>query len=451
MKRAFLFALVGVLATAMLAGCGTKNPSTTTPTAGASQVVMTMGDAPADRVIAFALTINNMTLTGGSNPPVVTTPTRIEFVRNAGTFQPLVSAQVASGTYTGASISVSSPQVVAIDTTTRQPVTLTAALSTSTVNVTFNNPLTINNATAEVNFDLDLANSVTISGTTATINPVFHVSSKIVHDQDNDDLQDIRGVVSSVMAPGFTVTSPQMLNMFNFTTNSNTKFEGITGLSQLSVGMIIEVDAQVQSDGTLLAKRIDADEDSDNGLAIEGFTTSITGNPATQFRMIEQFDSSMVSALLNILGIGDTITVNVGSSTTFNVSDTDVLSLSGLNVSFDAADLGMAQRVEASASNQAMLQATGLVLTADRVRLLQQTLNGTVSNASGNTFTLTVAPDSAFALLSGQTTLTVETVGGTQEDLPVSDTAAVTVRGLLFFSGTAQTYTLVVSHVEQQQ
>jgi hypothetical protein len=412
-------------------------------------MMVAMGDAPSDRVIAFALTINTMTLTGGTNPTVISTPTQIEFVRNAGTFQPLVTASIAAATYTGATITVSNPKIVAVDTTTHLPVQLTAALSSNTVNVTFANPLVITGNAVEADFDLDLANSVTISGNTATINPVFHVSTKIVHDQDNDDFQDVHGAVTSVMSQSFSVASRDMNQIFTFTTDGNTRFEGITGLSQLTAGRIVEVDAQVQSDGSLLAKRVEVEEDSDDGVETEGFITAVTGKPATQFTLNNEFDSSPIAALLNLLGIGTGITVNVGSNTTFSVSDSSQINLSSSSVTFDANDIGKAQRVEAGAMHEGEFQQLGMTLTADRVRLLQQSLNGTVSNLNGSTFTLTMAGDSAFALLSGQTTVTVQTQSNTQEDGTVANGAAVRVRGLLFFNGSTQTYTLVASHVSQ--
>lgn len=449
MKRLAVLVTCSVLSVLFLAGCGMNNTSKTT--AGSSQLMVTMGDAPSDRVIAFALTINTMTLTGGSNPSVITTPTQIEFVRNAGTFQPLVTASIPSGTYTGASISVSSPVVVAIDTVTHLPVQLTAALSSSTINVTFNSPLMVSATTAEADFDLDLANSVTISGNTATINPVFHVSTKIVHDQDNDDFHDVRGVVTQVSAPNFMVASRQMNQIFSFSTDANTQFDGISGLSQLSAGMIVEVDAQVQSDGSLLAKRVRVDEDSDDGVQAEGFITAVTGNPASSFTLDNEFGSGPIAALLNLLGIGTGVTVNLNSNTNFSVSDGDEINTSGLSVNFDAAHLGKAQRVSAGTMNQGSFQAVPLSLTADRVRLLQQTLDGTVSNMSGSSFTLTAASDSAFALLTGQSTVTVDTVSNTQDDMPVANGNSVRVRGLLFFNGSTQTYTLVASHISQQQ
>jgi Domain of unknown function (DUF5666) len=450
MRRPLLLTVATVPLILMVTGCG-MNSSKTMQTG--SQLVVTMGDAPSDRIIAFALTVNSMTLTGGSNPTIISTPTEIEFVRNAGTFQPLVTAKIDAATYTGATIMVSNPQVVAIDTITHLPVQLTAALSTNTVNVTFASPLTIRSSMVETAFDLDLANSVTISGNTATINPVFHVSTKIVRDQDNDEVRDVRGVVTNISAPNFTIASRQMDQMFTFATDSNTMFQGITGLSQLSAGMIVEVDAQMQSDGSFLAKRVEVDEDSDDGLELEGFITAVTGNPATQFMLNNEFGSGPIAALLNLLGIGSGVTVNVSSTTTFSVADNAEINPSGLSVSFDAGNIGKAQRVQAGAMHQASFQPSGFVLAADRVRLLQQSLGGTVSNLSGSTpgtFTLTMAADSAFTLLAGnQTTVTVQVLSTTREDTMVGNGASVRVRGLLFFNGSTQTYTLVASRISQ--
>jgi len=450
MKHVVWVTVSSILLLLLAAGCGTSGSNTTS---GSGQLMVTMGDAPTDRIIAFGLTVNSMTLMGGGNPTVISSPTPIEFVRNAGTFQPLVTAKLSAGTYTGATIMVSNPKVVAIDTITHIPVMLTATLSATSVNVTFNNPLVISSGTVEADFDLDLANSVTINGTTATINPVFHVSSKIVRDQDQDDFKDVHGAVVSVTPPNFSIASREMAEMLTFATDSNTTFQGITGLSQLSAGMIVEVDAQMQSDGTLLAKRVEVEEDSDDGMEVDGFISSVTGTPATQFTLDNDFELGPIAALFDVLGIGTDTTVNVTSTTTFSVADTDAVNLTGLAVTFDANNLGKAQRVDVAAMHQAAFSMTGLVLTADHVRLRQQSLQGTISNFSGSTpgtFTLTVASDSAFALLTGQTTLTVQLLSGTSEDVTVANGGAVRVRGLLFFNGSTKTYTLVASHVGQQ-
>lgn len=460
MKHVVSVTVSSIFLVLLIAGCGSGSKTSTS----AGQMVVAMGDSPTDGIIAFSLTINSMTLMGGSNPTVISSPTQVEFVRNAGTFQPIVTVNLAAATYTGATLMLSNPKVVSIDPTTHLPTMLTATVSTSTVNVTFDNPLIVSGSSVETDFDLDLANSVTISGTTATINPVFHVSAKVLNNGQSN-FKDVHGTVTSVTAPTFMIASREMTTMLTITTDSNTVFEGITGISQLTAGMIVEVDAQTQSDGSLLAKRVEVDENNNDGVDVEGFVTTVTGTPATHFTLSDGFDFGPIASLLNLLGIGTSITVNIGSTTTLssadcmgaafcnNSSNSDFgnINLSGLSVSFDANNLGKAQRVDVL-SNQRMFSLSGVTLTADSVRLRQQSVAGTVSNFSGSTpgtFTLTVASDSAFAQLSGQTTLTVQLVNGTQEDMTVANGGAVRVRGLLFFSGSGQTYTLVASHVSQ--
>jgi len=82
----------------------------------------------------------------------------------------------------------------------------------------------------------------------------------------------------------------------------------------------------------------------------------------------------------------------------------------------------------------------GTSLTAERVKLEQQALSGTVSALTGGaptTLTLTVPSDSAFAILSGTTTIKVLWQPGTDVSNlshPLINGDKVRVRGLVFFS-----------------
>src|SRR5690606_38545761 len=113
-----------------------------------------------------------------------------------------------------------------------------------------------------------------------------------------------------------------------------------------------------------------------------------------------------------------TTTVNIGDSTTFAI---DALNVDLANLPFtprfDRANVSAGQRVEALSTSQWM-QGGGMhgmtgggTLTATSVRLAQQGLRGTVSgytpSGSEATFVLTVPADSAFAKLTGKTSVTV--------------------------------------------
>ena len=80
------------------------------------------------------------------------------------------------------------------------------------------------------------------------------------------------------------------------------------------------------------------------------------------------------------------------------------------------------------------------------MKLEQQALVGTVSSfvsgSSGSTFVLTVDADSAFAVLSGSTTVNVTVLPATQVKSGVTlppdpATSKIRVRGLVFFDGSA--------------
>jgi hypothetical protein len=107
------------------------------------------------------------------------------------------------------------------------------------------------------------------------------------------------------------------------------------------------------------------------------------------------------------------------------------------NFPFDGSTVHTGQRVEIE-SHSAM---SGNSAVAEKVKLQQQALSGTVSGLSGTaptTFTLTVASDSAFAMLSGSTSVTLCWQPGTDlHNLPhaLTNGDAVRVRGLLFFTG----------------
>src|SRR5262249_17302058 len=139
-------------------------------------------DAVNDQIVKFELTVSSITLTGANGTPstsnLLSGPAEVEFSHEAASFELLSLAHIPPGTYSGATMTVSNPEAVAI--IAGIPTKLTAPLSSATVNVTFSPNITIGTSPAFLNFDLDLANSVTISGTNATVSPKFNVSVSTV-------------------------------------------------------------------------------------------------------------------------------------------------------------------------------------------------------------------------------------------------------------------------------
>jgi hypothetical protein len=438
MKRVFLFTLLSVVFALLLTGCGGGN-NTTTTTAGAGNATIQTGDAASDAIASFEMTISSITLTGVS--PTATTgnllskTAEVEFTHQAGTMEPLTLANVPQGTYNGATLTITGAQVVVINGTT--PAKVPATLSSNTVTVSFAN-ITVGSSPLFINFDLDLANSVTLNGsptiTSATVTPKFNVTSTTTppaggeagEDHNDGEMDDVHGTVKSISAPNFTITTNS--TDITFATDSNTRFkDGLTQLSDLKVGDIVEVDAITKSDGSHLATKVER-EGGQNGEEVEGLISALD-NPLTTITIVHQMDSTGTS------NSPVTVPVSVNSSTVYSVR-TDKLNITP--PAFDATHIGKGQRIEADSSGNAS------PILATKVKLREQALIGTVAatpapTASG--FTLTVSSTSAFGSLSGVTSVPVTFANGATLKVTPTAGATIRVRGLLFFN--AGSYSMI--------
>jgi Domain of unknown function (DUF5666)/Domain of unknown function (DUF4382) len=457
LARLWFFAVPSVLAATALIwiACGSGGNGGFTAGGALTATQLKIGDAPADGVAAFELTINSISLTpsaGGTPVTILSTPTRVELTHTSGTFEPLAVANIPAGSYSSASIAVSDAEVVIINPATGQPQQLTAVLGSPTLTVNLNPAVTISPTASVLVFDLDLANSLVINGGVATVTPVFAIRVSTVaaqnqQDDENGEIEDVTGVVTGVSGSTFTISLPQGASPLTFATNSATLFDPpLTNLASIQAGMVLEVDAVTQTNGTLLATKVEADVEVANGLELEGFVTSVTGTPATQFQMVVQESASPVA---NPPSPGTVLTVNIASNTNFRIDDSHI-DLSGLNFTFDTTSLRPGQSVEVDVEPP-----IGAPPTAKKVILKRQALNGTISNltttgATTATFTLTVdAAFSAFALVSNQATLTVFRQPGTElKNLTaLSNGQPVRVRGLVFFDTATSSFTMVAGRI----
>ncbi|HWS18672.1 MAG TPA: DUF5666 domain-containing protein, partial [Candidatus Elarobacter sp.] len=324
-------------------------------------------------------------------------------------------------------ISVTSAEVVVINGTT--PAKVPATITGGTVTVTFPN-ITVTASPLFLNFDLDLAGSVVLNGTpitSATITPKFNVTSAATppagnegnEDHDNGELEDVHGSVKSIAAPNFTITTKT--TDITFATDTNTKFkDGITQLSDLKVGDIVEVDGVTKSDGSKLASKVER-EGNQSGEEAEGLISALD-NPLTKITIVHQVDSTGTS------NSPVTVDIGVNSSTVYSVR-ADKLNITA--PAFDATHIGKGQRIEADSSTNTT------TLLATKVKLREQALIGTVAASPAPTtsgFTITISPTSAFGTLSGATSVAVTFANGaTLKTTPVAG-ATIRARGLVFFN-----------------
>jgi len=459
-KAAMFFAVIAAL---ILAGCGGGGTSATTqpPSQPGSsqpsttQVQVNLGDSPADQLVAFSMTINSMSMTksAGGTVQVVSAPMSIEMTHLMGTMQPLGMVAVPQGTYNSATMSIGSTVVSYMD-----PVSRTMKQKTMngpfTATMNFNPAITVGTSPMALNMDMNMGMSVSIDGSgNVTFTPSVTCSTGAMGsgnglDPEHGGMQHVVGSVSSTSTGSFSMSTMMGAQTLTFQVNSSTVFQGgLSGMGMMGSGMIVNVDAVMQSDGTMLAKTVRRMADS-GGMMAGGLINAVTGSPATQLTLVAQ--NGMGSGMMQSV-LANTVTVNVGTSTAYQLDQDDV-SLSGLPFTpvFDASHIYAGQRVDVDSSG-AFSPGSGMggmgggmmagTVTANEVELAQQGFYGTVTNysASGSTatFTLLIPLDSAFTTLTSATTITVYQ----QSDTYLIGTTAIAngntlhVRGLLFYDG----------------
>ena len=447
--------LAAVLAVALSACSSSSGTSTGTnpPPTATTPVQINIGDSPSDSLLAFSMTINSMSLTRSNGAVgVISTPMPIEMMHLMGTMQPVAMISAPQGTYTGATITIGSVNVTYMDPNTLLPVQATIA-GPIMGNVTFSSPVTVGSTPMAMGFDLDLANSVTMGSTgSLSMNPVFHVTSGMQGsgnplDPSDGGIQEMMGMVSSVSGSSFSMSSMQAAQGFTFATNSSTVFDG-TSMSAMGNGMLVIVDASLQSDGSLMATTVQSMMGS-GGMMGGGTITAMTGQPPTSLTMVMQngVGTGMMSSMF-----ASGATVNLSGVSSYEIDD-DNVDMTGLPFvpAFDVGHIYVGQSVMPVSSTGMMSSGMGGgmmggaslagTIYATKVELEPQGLSGTVATSitSGmqTSYTLTLPTTCAFATLTGAASVTVyqqaKTVISTGSVIASGST--VHVNGLLFLDG----------------
>lgn len=461
LSQAVLLVLLIVQAVILIAcGGGSSSPSNQFgTTSGSAQVQVNIGDSPADRIVACAVTINSLSLTSSSGTSVTmsSSPMSIELTHLMATMQPLSMKSVPRGTYTGASMSIGSAMITYLDPVSHSMVQKSVA-GPMPVTINFSPAMTVGSGPMVLNLDMNMGMSFSFDGSgNMKFSPTFLSSTGMLGagnplDPQHGGMQHLVGSVGNMSGAGFSMSTMMGALTMSFKTDSSTVFEGgLSGMGMMSNGMIVMVDAVMQSDGSMLAKTIERLMDS-GGMMAEGLLNNVTGNPATQLTVVAQggMGSGMMSSVL-----ANTMTVNVGSGTVYKI-DSDMIDESGLPFTpvFDSSHIYAGQRVEVESGSGMMGMGGGMMggtVNASEVDLEQQGFTGTVSNylssGSSATFTLTLASDSAFATLTGATAIAVYQQGATElfGASTVSNGIAMHARGLLFKD--AGTWKLVASRM----
>ena len=433
---------------ALASGCGgggsglSSNP-TPTPGAGANSAQVRFGDAPADSVIAFEVSVSSLSLTpaGGGAAVSVAVPAnnRIELTHASGKFEPFIAGNLPQGTFSAANLTLANSELTFL-TTTGTPVHINGPASAS-ISVPLSPNLTIGSSPLVLNIDVNVAASITtaanvvngIAFTPASFNITAKAPGVAGNQQDDDgEIEDVQGTVTAVNGSSFTFKVGQTGSLMTFNTDGTTEFkDGVTSVAGL-LNQVVTVEGFTRADGSLFAKEVEGLENA-NGGEVEGLITSISGSTLTvnaQDGIGNGFDDTKV---------GDSFSVSIAglNASKFRVKAGNGFGggLPSATFPFDATTIHQGQRIEVD-TDVAVPPANGSI-NPDKINLQQQGVFGVVANAAPNTFDINLAADSALKTISGQTVVHVTKTASTDSRVSVANGGTLQVRGLLFWNGTS--------------
>jgi hypothetical protein len=443
-------------------GCGTGalQRETTTPpqtTQSTTVVQLRVGDAPADQVFSFEVTIGSpitlIPLNAGDPTTIALNANRLELTGTAGKMQPLGLMSLKPGSYAAADITIQSPSLTyAKILLTPAPVTLIDRVNGTdqTVRVNFNPPLVVGNDPVVMNLDVNLASALVNNGA-GNISDIHFTESSFVFNvnpvgvegrqQDDDgEFECETGKVIEVSSHGFVLQIGQSGSRLPFTVDGATNFPQGLLLADLQ-GRIIQVEGLTRTDGTLLAQTIEGLGDA-TASQVEGTITQIGSFNVPSLMDLAVQDGTGTG--FNIAQIGSDFLMDISAlpdtsyATDYGDCDTSALSAPALNFVFDSSHLKAGQRIEVI--TQGDVSQNQPILPAE-VRLQQQAITGIVSGftslPSGNSsFDLLLPTDSYVTLLSGETTIHVVEQSRTDNRAgAVANGNTIQVRGPLFWTG----------------
>jgi hypothetical protein len=416
----------------LMTGCGGGSSPTSVapipPTVQNTSVTVLVSSTANDRVVQANLTVTKLMLTDGMGNAVnvLSSPQSAEFMHLNGPTESLVTVDVPQGVYTAATATLGNANFACVALTSSGISAGTTTLISGTPTVTVPAPISISGSHLNLVLNLQISSSQGNSACSAlytpppsgssdaTITPAFTLTALAPTAQMmSSDLPGEAGLIGVVSAlasdgSGFNVAAADGPT-WSVKANASTVFQGIAGLSALSVGLPVNFDASPQPDGSLLASRVEVTDANVSELTVWRGPMILISN--TEQRIL--FVTERVGALfVGVEGEGGPWALGFGADTIFQMSSQfNNLSSLPFSATFAANNVVAGQNVYLSTHASAFPDSPGLVAVTTAT-LLPQTINGTVtavgSAGSFATYTVALANYNLFTALatqSGQTTI----------------------------------------------
>src|SRR5580765_5400127 len=426
-SHSFLGPLTLLLSMVITTGCVSSSPSVP-KFSGNTSVTVLLSSTGNDQVTRFHLAFETLTLTSQSGKTVTLLPSKqpAEFMHLNGGIEPLMTVSVPQDIYTSATVSLSQAVFACVG---QVPGGGFGIANYSIINqsptVNLHSPITVTGNSLPLLLDMEVSSSAVFSSCWTTppfqgfsLTPTFDLTPLTLSaSPTNSGNGKVNGLLATIASVGATPSNltltipggPLGTRTLLASSNSATVFQGVTGASALVPGMFLNIDGATQSDGSLLATRIE----------VEDFSAINDSNGPVMFvaSLVPVFQ------LYGRTELGDLLTINGQkgiymdfpsfdfSTATFRISG-QFANLQNLPFvpSFSGSNIVPGQDVDIASG---ALSTVGNVYThANTITLVPQTINGTVvaSQQSGNfvDYTVSLASYDLFPTLAvqqGQTTL----------------------------------------------
>lgn len=371
-----LSVVVCLLTVAGLSSCSSSGSGGGTSQEETGSIFTVGTDAPLPSVVSCQIMVTGITVYNGTNNiPVLTNPQVVDFARLSGLHQLLDLNAVPTGTYTSATVTISSPVIGFIDTTQNPPTitTINGTLSTQSVTVQFANPFVLqDNDLVGLRMEFDLRQSLQTDQNgqiTGAVNPVFHMAL-LAADDSNVSIDDFHaGFVGSTGSSTFVVQGPKGRQWTVEAGGNTTMDDSDIPVSDYTTNTVLSISGQLDP----VSKDINASEIevvSTDGFVLGGLLTSVRppSGPATQADLYVRYE------LPDINGISD------GQIETLNLNGTEIYRIGHITLPlstllFNNSAMAAGQRVDIGGK---ITQTNGVdTLTVHRVVLRRQGQAGT--------------------------------------------------------------------------
>jgi hypothetical protein len=312
---ALLFLVPAVLLAGLLTGCGSDSQmQIPPPPVGNTNVVVLLASTANDQLVSFNALSQSISLIdkAGTSVTIFTNPQSSsplgEWMHLSGASAPLPTASVPQGTYTSATVTVYGCSFTNLTYNANGFLTSTfaeglCAEGSGLTTVNLPNSITIDGSAMALSLDLQVSQSYTLDATaqTYTIDPVFTLTPVTIAAQPTNETNGKVTVsdaqVTSVSTSGntFTVQTVDSPPALTIVSNASAVFQGISGAAALAPNMLFTFDAAIQSDGSLLATRIEVDDPAAVAAVVGPFTIPVVAPGVFSTITLEQNGCTIVN------------------------------------------------------------------------------------------------------------------------------------------------------------